>query len=274
MRLQFYIKPVLLFLIFLTIMCQACFGSVPRTYTQYGDNAVTNQGQLWAIKLCGVIILRDHGRQDHLAPDPRTYKNQANVRSILSRYWNVNNRSDLLGAIQSLRTDGHAPVFMSMVKIVKEGLSSGKSIQTILSEQRDSLSPTGYNYLTYIAANIKKFEGKDLILWDWGRLISLARWGYEVGYLNEAEAWNIIMPIAEKMRTRYSSWKEYGQLYALTRATWAAGFRQGNHYYTVTLGLVDQLLASGGAWSVSPWPTAPIGKPWINPRAERHYFQN
>lgn len=258
MPLRHHGKYFRLLLILPLIISQAALGSSLGTYTQYRDNAVTNPGQLWAIKLCGVIILRDHGRQNYLAPDARTSENQSNVRAILVRYWNVNNRLDLLNEIQSLRTHGLVPEFMKLVQVVEKGLSSGMSIKAILSKNRGLLSPTAYNYLIYISKNIDKFKGKDLILWDEGRIISLARWGYEVGYLSEEEAWNIIMPIAAQLRARYTSWKEYGELYSLTRAAWAAGFGEGDRYYVETCDLVRQLLAPDGAWTTSPWSSSPL----------------
>src|ERR1700730_526927 len=45
--------------------------------------------------------------------------------------------------------------------------------------------------------------------WNYPRAVHLARWGYAAGYLQEQEAWNLIMPAAGSLQQTFSSWQEF-----------------------------------------------------------------
>ncbi len=51
------------------------------------------------------------------------------------------------------------------------------------------------------------------IAWNYPRVVSLARWGYAVGYITEAEAWMVIMPTAQRLQQTFFSWQELGRAY-------------------------------------------------------------
>jgi hypothetical protein len=51
------------------------------------------------------------------------------------------------------------------------------------------------------------------IAWNYPRVVSLARWGYAMGYISEAEAWAVIMPTAQRLQRAFFSWQELGRAY-------------------------------------------------------------
>ena len=53
--------------------------------------------------------------------------------------------------------------------------------------------------------------------WNYPRAVNLARWGYASGYLQEEDAWAIIMPAAQKLQQTFSSWQELGEVYLNAR---------------------------------------------------------
>ena len=59
-----------------------------------------------------------------------------------------------------------------------------------------------------------------LLAWDLSRHIALCRWGYACGYITEAEAWDRIFPIAQKMQAAYRSWEDLNEGYCLGREYW------------------------------------------------------
>jgi hypothetical protein len=61
---------------------------------------------------------------------------------------------------------------------------------------------------------------KARIGWNNTRLISLARWGYAAGYLQEDETWSLILPAAGRLQKSFSSWQELGQVYLEASAKW------------------------------------------------------
>ena len=52
------------------------------------------------------------------------------------------------------------------------------------------------------------------------RAVLVARWGYAAGYISEAEAWNYIVPLAQRIQRTFSSWQELGDDYLAGRFTW------------------------------------------------------
>jgi len=51
--------------------------------------------------------------------------------------------------------------------------------------------------------------------WDLGRSISLCRWGYNVGFITEDEAWARIFRIARIIQPLYRSWEGYGMIFCV-----------------------------------------------------------
>ncbi|MDR2176588.1 MAG: DUF1266 domain-containing protein, partial [Treponema sp.] len=68
------------------------------------------------------------------------------------------------------------------------------------------------------------FNDRNILAWDLGRNIALCRWGYDVGFLSEEEAWEKIMYYAKLIQPLYKSWEEYGYDYYMGRVFWASGF--------------------------------------------------
>jgi hypothetical protein len=87
--------------------------------------------------------------------------------------------------------------------------------------------------------------------WNYPRAINLARWGYISGYLQEDEAWNFILPAAERLQKTFSSWQELGQVYLDARAKWYSNRlairRQADYAYRVLLAY------QGSPWRKYPW---------------------
>ena len=89
------------------------------------------------------------------------------------------------------------------------------------------------------------------ICWNYARLINVARWASAAGYLDENEAWAIILPAAERLQKTFASWQELGQAYLDARARWferrIVYRRQAEYAYRVLL------TNQHSPWRKYPW---------------------
>ncbi|HSR08701.1 MAG TPA: DUF1266 domain-containing protein [Bryobacteraceae bacterium] len=59
-----------------------------------------------------------------------------------------------------------------------------------------------------------------LIVWNYSRAVRVARWGYGATLLSEDEAWDIIVPAAQRLQMMAGSWQELGLDYLNGRTRW------------------------------------------------------
>jgi hypothetical protein len=87
--------------------------------------------------------------------------------------------------------------------------------------------------------------------WNYPRAINLARLGYAAGFLQENEAWSLLIPAAERLQKTFSSWQELGQTYLNARARWYSNYlgdrRQADYAYRILL------LDPQSPWRKYPW---------------------
>lgn len=222
--------------------------------TNPGATSEKDPYRRWALALPGIVMELNRERHDILSPyAPGEGSVESQKRSLVS-WWGIENRESLIRTMSDLSYNGHAPLFHSLVQMVGQELAKGKSADEVIAEKKGRMKDRDFGYLQFIALNYGRFEGKNLMLWDWGRIVSLARWGYFCGYVDEAEAWDFILRAAALVHDAYGSWEQYGELYALARSTWAAGFGDEILEYVKSERVMGTLLAEGGAWKEAPWP--------------------
>jgi TPR repeat protein len=159
---------------------------------------------------------------------------------ILSRWWDVNSRDELLDAMQTLKEKGHR-----------------MSYKAILAEYRkppeERVWPTwNVGRIAFVVKYGESLGDNALTGWDLARLISLARWGTARGYLTPEEAWNWIMPAAREIQNTYSSWEELGRSYLLGREFWSAKqMREDGHEYQEALFFLTRNEHS--PWNLLAW---------------------
>jgi hypothetical protein len=103
----------------------------------------------------------------------------------------------------------------------------GEKIQTLTKDEYEKLlienqnNDKTLNKIKVAAAYYKILGDKSLLGWDYGRYISLCRWGYLAGYLSEEEAWQKIMPVARLLQSKFDSWQDLGQNHLIGRYFWS-----------------------------------------------------
>jgi hypothetical protein len=102
-------------------------------------------------------------------------------------------------------------------------LGGAEQIDEVAQRDRNSLAASWNiqsreDLLGTIQKLLEADGDRTAIGWNYPRAVNLARWGYAAGYLQEQEAWNFIMPLAERLQQTFSSWQEFGQCYMHARA--------------------------------------------------------
>jgi len=97
-------------------------------------------------------------------------------------------------------------------------LAGAETSQAVAETDRKILERSwGISSREQLLSEIHELLGNDssrlLIGWNYPRAVNLARLGYAVGYLQENEAWKLIMPAAGRLQQTFSSWQELGQVY-------------------------------------------------------------
>jgi hypothetical protein len=72
----------------------------------------------------------------------------------------------------------------------------------------------------------KAFGNEEIIAWDFGRLVRLARFFFSADYISEEEAWQLIKYAALTVQPLFNSWKEYHESYALGRKLWLKSWNE------------------------------------------------
>jgi len=178
---------------------------------------LTDTQKAWALALTGVLTERNHERHDLLGGAERTTEDIRRQKRILAMWWNVQSREDLFKALQWIDQEGHRQEFDQVGAAVAK-LTDEKYKEYLLKAQND---PQALQKLKTLRKYYRQMDRKGILGWDYCRFISLCRWGYLVGYINENEAWNCIMPAARLLQKTFASWKDLGENYLTGREFWS-----------------------------------------------------
>jgi hypothetical protein len=218
----------------------------------YNSPKYTEAGKLWAISLSAIIFDINDDRQDTLSGFvyPNYIKSES-VRNLLERSWNINNKRDLFRSLEYLKYSGQTRTFFRLKHILT--LETELTFEEIVDKYQ--LSRNHYNRMLHIYENWDLYSDIQFVSWDWGRYVSVVRWGYGAGYLDEDEAYDLIVPVASLVQNRYSSWEEFGQEYVLGRMLFGAGVENLDAYYKSSINSYKKMISPGGVWDKLLWNT-------------------
>jgi hypothetical protein len=105
--------------------------------------------------------------------------------------------------------------------------------------------------LTTIHSLVDGTTDYDRVAWNYPRAVNLLRWGYASGYIDEHEAWTLIMSAAQRMQRTFSSWHELGQAYVNARNVFfrdsVGQQRAGEYAYRILM------MDGDSPWRKYPW---------------------
>jgi len=202
----------------------------------------------WALATTAILTERDHERHDLLGGNNNSQKNVTEIKKILSEWWGVNNREDLLNALQWIEGSGHREDFAKLGAY----LSSLNDDQLAEIQAKMEGDEQAKHQVKIVRKHYEKLGRKSLLGWDYTRYIALCRWGCLVGYLSEQEAWDRIMPAAAMLQSTFDSWKDFGENYLIGREFWSyeQTARDGQLYRNIYRKLLNN---SSSPWNHNPW---------------------
>jgi hypothetical protein len=214
--------------------------------------AELTRAQLWAISLTGILTEARGGYRNSLNDMAMTESGRNSALTTLRSSWGITTREELLETLDDLERGGHPDSFKEIKGIVYEVLKAGNNasaVQAIInSYQWDQVK---WNRFRYVFQNWDKFERCTLWGWNLARSISLCRWGYNVGFMTESEAWKRIFHTAEILQQLFSSWEELGWDYFMGRLFWAASSGEEERYLRETEPIYNRLM--NGYWGRLDW---------------------
>ena len=209
---------------------------------------LTRAQMSWGLAASALLTEHNRGRHDTLAGIAATAQSASDQRWTLARWWDVADRDGLLRALAWLDAGGHRQQFDQIgekaVHLSPDEFEAQLSNPEVRSDDAESISVAR----KYFA----KLGARSLVGWDYARYVSLCRWGYTAGYLDEGEAWQGIMHAAGILRRTFGSWRELGENYLIGRQFWSPEeTRRGGADYRATF---EQLLSDPASpWNRIPW---------------------
>jgi hypothetical protein len=158
---------------------------------------VTSGGpHAWALATTAITFEFNGDRHDLLTGVVATPEGQERGKHMLSQWWGVKNRDELLGTLNWLQFEGHRADFDKLGRRVEDM----NELQFLAAKAAVSMDPQELNRLEVVRQNHRPLGQKGILAWDLVRFIALCRWGNLAGYLSETEAWDLIMPAALRLQ--------------------------------------------------------------------------
>jgi len=168
----------------------------------------TPQQKGWAMAVCAVMMHRDGLRDDLLASDVQTPDTIAAHKTRMKGAWGIVDKASLLAKLKLVEDSGYRKDFENQAAALR--LVDDAGFQKQVSAERD---PERRRMLSLMRSASQRYDKKSMLGYDMCNYIALCRWGYLVGYLDETEAWDLIMPKAQLLQKTFDSFEEIGENY-------------------------------------------------------------
>ncbi len=207
-----------------------------------------------ALATTAVLFSQNEEGCESLAGAQLTNSVKNSQKRLLVRWWNVNNRTELLDLLKYQLTTGHNRRWQNMQKEYE----ANRPLDRFRSGWTDAHDyEVGVSLLKKYG---KQFGTRGLLAWDHCRYIALCRWGYQCGYLTEAEAWELIMPVAARIQKQSKNWDQLATDYLIGRHFWSDTiYQEGND--TVQKIKYRLLHDPGSTWVKIPLHSVKIAVP-------------
>lgn len=193
---------------------------------QLNPDSKLTQAEQWAVA-CGADLAQLNGQYLN---DLTTGFSKQECRDMLSQWWDIDSKEELLEMLEWLFTEGHRIQYdtiwqaMNTVSIkeskafLRENVANNEEEEELLLQRlrnmRDALELFQENKL--IAADTQP----EMLIWDYARIINLSRGGFDAGYITREEALSTIMRTVDPIKKMYNSWKQLSVSYQFARCVW------------------------------------------------------
>lgn len=201
--------------------------SVPSGNTlMLNPNGTLTSEQLWAIS-CGADIAILNGQYLN---DLATGFSRQDCRELLSDWWDIDSKEEVLDTIDRLFSEGHRiqyDIIWQALNTVSIKESKAFLREYVIKNQMEE--EVILNRLRNMRDALELFQhrgliGKDtqpeMLIWDYARIINLTRGSFDAEYISREEALDIIMRCVKPIRSMYTSWKQLSLSYQFARCVW------------------------------------------------------
>jgi len=154
------------------------------------------------------------------------------LHTILSEWWDINDRDSAIDTLDYLRDKGYTYYFPTVYKAFSAASDEEREniIINEMTTQEDAEKAYGQVHnLSESIDLLKKLktiertedvEKYGVVGWDAGRLIFIARLCYDAKYIDEQEAWDYIDTAYVQAQKTFKSWDELAKSYVIGRFIW------------------------------------------------------
>jgi hypothetical protein len=200
----------------------------------------------WALAASAILAGFSHEPSSALAAGGMTEAQKTHEKRLLEEWWSVGNRDDMLNALSWIEQGGHRQLFTAL------GEHASQLGPDDLKKALSRLNPEAANGVTVARRYHERLGSKSITGWDYGRYINLCRWGVQVGYLTEDEAWPRVMYAAGILQQTFGSWQEYGENYLIGREFWSLSQTQKDGQ-AMRANYQNLLNDPRSSWNRIPW---------------------
>ena len=202
----------------------------------------------WVLATTAITFEYDGYRHDTLTGTAATPDAMASGAKLLSQWWGIDNRDDLLKTLKWLQFEGHRSEFDQLGRQV----NAMTDAQFITVEDELQRYAEQLHRLEIVRQHYRELGGKSILAWDLVRYISLCRWGYLAGYLSEMEAWDHIMAAALRLQQTFVSWRDLQSDFLIGREFWS--MEQTRKTGTPFRVIYDRFIDDRASpWNVNDW---------------------
>jgi hypothetical protein len=202
----------------------------------------------WALATTAITFEFNGGRHDSLAGAAFTKESLEDGQTLLSDWWGVHSRDDLLQTLAWLQFEGHRSEFDELGRGV-DAMSKAQFLRAkiALKADREEL-----HRLEMARRYHHAFGARSILAWDLVRYVSICRWGYLAGYLSDQEAWDHIMSAALRLQQTFRSWKELENNFLTGREFWSLSQtkKTGDKFRAIADRFIHE---SNSPWNQNPW---------------------
>lgn len=163
-----------------------------------------------------------------LKPEPL-----AEAKAATAEWWGIQSTAEALDTLQWLRQEGHRHDFHDRLK-------------------RESLRWHGL-FATH--PFLKNRAVTSVAAWDYGRMVNVARWCYDYGYLSWEQAWELIDAGTRLALREYDSWESFAAGFLAGRLLWNPDREDHADLADVASYLLERRV---GMWHDIAWQPYPV----------------
>lgn len=187
--------------------------------------------KLWVLALSAILTEMNKGHHDEIGMWGENQHTRPWCTNTLRDFYGVEDKDTFDEMTTWLATEGHSKEARETVAALGPNPLQDSPKQSIARFKREPIQRQG------------------LLAWDVGRLVAVLGWGKWAGYVEEDQAWAMMITAAKKVQQTYGSWREYADAYMMGRLYWSGGARHEG-----TDAAYNNLLANPNSpWNRLPW---------------------